>query len=411
MDTTQEVLTLEAMAKSLYLYAAELASKLKAEKDQREINQAWLAEEFKKISQKKEEQQAMPRPLKYGQGSIKRRTRANTKGGFYSWYEARYCNEFGARKTKVFKTATEAYNFLRKQNPSKAKPRRRLPIITLYSKCVEYIERHKKGLVSYNDYLGVLKNHLCELTQDIKWYTKDWIYDWLKSRTGCQKLCYTVLKNVFANEADNPQSPLYQRNILANLQKPKMQTIEGRWFTIEEQSLILENKHKSGMADEIDFYLMTGCRLSEAYKVKPYFDKDCIYVNRTKRDGTSGYSILSKAYCTILKEKWPTMFKLQSDTYSKKFSDFLASLGIKHPDTSLHSLRHTFCSNLYYLGAPIKLTQYLMGHKTAKMTQDLYTTYDPTVTGEDVRKLYGDLYPSFDGTDTANIMKAMLQKF
>jgi len=69
----------------------------------------------------------------------------------------------------------------------------------------------------------------------------------------------------------------------------------------------------------------------------------------------------------------------------------------------LHSLRHTFCSNLYYLGAPDKFRQHAMGHKDSRMTSDRYTTYDPNITKQEVLDIYGNLYPTFNN-DTPALM-------
>ena len=48
--------------------------------------------------------ETMPRPLQYGQGSIKERTRTNKKGGIHTWYEVRWYDEYGKRHTKTSTT-------------------------------------------------------------------------------------------------------------------------------------------------------------------------------------------------------------------------------------------------------------------------------------------------------------------
>jgi len=87
------------------------------------------------------------------------------------------------------------------------------------------------------------------------------------------------------------------------------------------------------------------------------------------------------------------MFKYRLDYYGRQCSEFLAGLGIE--GKSLHSLRHTFSSNHYYLGTPDKKRQQLMGHKNISMTNDIYTTLDPTVKKQDILDIYSDLYPQF----------------
>lgn len=275
------------------------------------------------------------------------------------------------------------------------------PAPTLYQLCHEYCHRYKTDLVSFEGYESILRKWLIQLNKPITDYTKDMIYDWLHKDCGSKRLCFQVLKSVFADAAEKGIIP---RNIIATLKRPDAEKIEGRWFTIAEQKLILDNIEQSGMENEIMFYLMTGCRLSEAWNAKPDFDKNSVYVTRTKKDGTSGWVNISLEYSKKLKEIWPQMFKRSTpENYSRWFSAFLTKLGIKYPDTSLHSLRHTFCTNLYYLGVPNKTRQYLMGHKTSAMTNDLYTTYDPNVTKQDIIDLYtfkayknNFLYPNFE---------------
>ena len=103
-----------------------------------------------------------------------------------------------------------------------------------------------------------------------------------------------------------------------------------------------------------------------------------------------------------LRGKWHTMFKAgDGHKYGIRFTNFLKAIGLKFEDTCLHSLRHTFCSNLFYLGAPDKYRQHAMGHKDSRMTSDRYTTYDPNVTKQDIIKIYGDRYPTFDNNAAA----------
>ena len=267
----------------------------------------------------------------------------------------------------------------------------------LFDLCKQYVELNKAGIKSTGSYEGVLNNHLIKLNKPIDTYDKNGIVKFL-NETGSKKLCYYVLKNVFAEATE---AGIIERNIIATLKKPEVDSVDGRWFTIDEQKLIHKHKHETDIADEIDFFLMVGCRLSEAHKAKPDFERNSVYVTRTKKDGTSGWVKISQTYCKTLKKKWSKMFKFAASTISRKFTDFLKKLGIKYEDTCLHSLRHTFCSNLFYLKVNDRTRQYLMGHKTSKMTSETYTTYDPNVTTQDILEMYNPKtieYPDFDNT-------------
>ncbi|MDR1917517.1 MAG: tyrosine-type recombinase/integrase [Christensenellaceae bacterium] len=64
-------------------------------------------------------------------------------------------------------------------------------------------------------------------------------------------------------------------------------------------------------------------------------------------------------------------------------------------DKTTHDLRHTFSSNLYYLGVDAKRHQYLMGHSSIQQTYDTYTTLDMSVTKQDIIDIWGDFYTTY----------------
>ena len=123
-----------------------------------------------------------------------------------------------------------------------------------------------------------------------------------------------MLKSTFAEAAEEG---IIERNPISTLKCPHYEKVKGRWFRIEEQKLIHARKTESRMADEIDFYLMVGCRANEAPNCKPDFDNCRVWVERDKIDGTSGYVKISQAYC-------------KSDTYINKMEckDFTLSVPV-----------------------------------------------------------------------------------
>ena len=263
----------------------------------------------------------------------------------------------------------------------------------LFDLCVASVKANRQNADNLH---GLLRKHLSKLTRPIDEYTKIDILNFLKDMPIQPKTACQVLKKVFAEATEEG---IIERNTVATLKCPPYDSNKGRMFTLAEQRLIQAHKHDSGMADEIDFYLMVGCRANEAMNCVPNFDKSSVYVERSKVDGTSGHVRISKSYCNILREKWHTMFRAGSgQKYGVMFRDYLIKLGIKYDDTHLHSLRHTFCSNLFYLGCNDRTRQYYMGHKDSRMTQERYTTYDPTITRQDIIEIYGDLYPDYTST-------------
>ena len=120
------------------------------------------------------------------------------------------------------------------------------------------------------------------------------------------------------------------------------------------------------------------------------FERNIAFIDGTKTQTSSRYVELSPSYCKRLKIHWNSMFKNKPDYYTRTFKEFLESLGID--GKCIHSLRHTFSSNHYYLGTPDKKRQNMLGHSSIVMTNDIYTTLDLSVRKEDIISIYGDYY-------------------
>ena len=259
----------------------------------------------------------------------------------------------------------------------------------------EWFQRNKAGRKSSANYRVVLSKYLNKLDQCITKYVKDDIVDLLNAMTKHRmaNYCHAVLKNVFAEATEKG---IIKRNPILTLKKPDGKGKKGAWFDLAEQKLLLESLQTCNIGREVLFYLMTGCRRDEAVAMKKEsinFEKSSIYVAGTKTDYSKRHIRISATYCEQLKGSFDSMFKYTADYYTKQFRKFLDKLGIR--DKALHDLRHTFSTNLFYLGIPDKKRQYLLGHASIVMTNDIYTTMDPNITKDDIIALYGNLYPEF----------------
>lgn len=276
---------------------------------------------------------------------------------------------------------------------------------TLYQLIVAYYERYivsqvNKGTLkasSARRYVDAIK-YLKHFNKTIDHYTKDDIVDYFnrtrQHRTGAY--CFFLLKHVFENEFENGN---INRNPIATLKNPYLASRcmqKGSWLNLEQQRLLKANLTNSIFSKEILFYLMTGCRLKESYDATIDFEKHLVYVNRhkTEHSGVKSTAIpLSTTFCDYIKNDWSKMFKVKPTHMSQKITNFFRRISIK--DKSTHSLRHTFSTNLYYLGIDPKKQQYLMGHASIKQTFDTYTTLDIAITKQDILDIWGNLYPEF----------------
>jgi len=260
----------------------------------------------------------------------------------------------------------------------------------------KWFRLNKEGKVKGRCYQSALKNYIFKLDRDINFYTKNDIIEFLNTITAhrTRDCCHIILNNTFAEATE---SGITKRNVILTLKNPKGKTEKGLWFNPEEQKLIYENRHKCSVGHEIEFFIMIGCRLSEAFNCRLELDKLRIWVERTKEHETSGYVNISKKYAEHLNKHWSKMFKLNKDCYAREFGVLLNSLGIKRQknEKPIHRLRHTFATNIYYFGVNDKKRSYLLGHKTTEMTNDTYTDFNIDIRKEDITSIYGELYPEF----------------
>ena len=92
-------------------------------------------------------------------------------------------------------------------------------------------------------------------------------------------------------------------------------------------------------------------------------------------------------------ETIPLFPKTEMHWITAKFRKILHELKI---EGSLHSLRHSFITNHYYLGTPAKQVQAWVGHSSIQMTMDIYTNIDPQINAKEEKnkllKFYNNLY-------------------
>lgn len=262
-----------------------------------------------------------------------------------------------------------------------------------------WFELFKKGkIVSEQNYLQIINNDMSKgiFLLDIRKIELPELQNWLNKLSIYHRkarYCYQIIKNVFKYAL---QLDIIKKDISQFLQAPKKQGEIGTNLNLEEQKLFLANLDKTEIKNELLFYVLTGCRPSEALLITKKdinFDKNIIYVPGTKTKASKRWIPISETFSKFLKNNFEKMFKRDRTYLSKQFQKYMKLLGIKNK--TLYDLRHTFNTNLFYLGVPDKLRQSYMGHSSIVMTNDIYTHIDPTITKNDILKLYNNLYPKF----------------
>ena len=292
----------------------------------------------------------------------------------------------------ITKTKEELIKKIRDFKKSQSIEKKERIETNFYSLCKNWIEIYKSGVKTQNRYFGVFNNYFEPLKISITKLDKDYLQKFLNNIPGHRNRAYAsyIIKGTFQNEYEKQNIKF---NMAQFLKLPKAETVKGTNFTLAEQKLILENLDKTAIKNEILFYLLTGCRKSEPYNIEINFEKNTILIKGTKTKSSSRYIPISQKFSNYLKVNFKDMFTKSSDYYYRQFKEYLERLGIK--GKTLHDTRHTYSTNLYYLGVTDKQRQAFLGHSSILVTNDIYTHLDPSITKQDIVKLYNNLYPEF----------------
>ena len=182
------------------------------------------------------------------------------------------------------------------------------------------------------------------------------------------------------------------------LKLPKKQNKEIiKPLTLEEQQKLLKTIKGHKLETFIYFSLILGTRRNEtlAFKIEDIDEsKQILHINGTKTENAERDIKISKDMITFLKahNTCKPYFNFTSDFVTKKISELLKSLNI---NKTLHALRHTTATNLFYLGYKDKQRQQYLGHANITTTNNIYTYLENDIKKEDIHKLYNNLYYEF----------------
>ncbi len=197
-------------------------------------------------------------------------------------------------------------------------------------------------------------------------------------------------------------------NPCAGIKRLKVNNYRERFLTFDEV-----NKLKTKVRDNVDFYLFvllalnTGNRLQDILKIQKKdidLDQDMVNLTDTKNKSRyKGFFDQETKQCieTVLPEMKSNHYLVGRDakeyplrTFSRKLLKIIDDLfneGLEKDDTKnravIHTLRHTFASQLAIAGVPIFTIQKLMNHADIQMTMR-YAKLAPDSGKEAVKNLY-----------------------
>lgn len=183
-------------------------------------------------------------------------------------------------------------------------------------------------------------------------------------------------------------------------------------LTYEEQTKLLEAMKGHKLETFLMFSLVIGTRRNEtlAFKLEDInHDKGIIHINGTKTENAERDIKISQSMIDyLLQHKSNTIdtcqkyFNFTSEYVTKYTTKLLKSIGI---NKSLHALRHSCATNLFYLGWKDKERQQYLGHANITTTNNIYTWLENDVTAQEVTRLYGELYYKVDDNFDDNFTK------
>lgn len=262
----------------------------------------------------------------------------------------------------------------------------------------EWFRAYKENFVKYTSakdierVIKIVKEkftniYLCDLTtSDIQKF----LNTYPKSR---QKEIISLYFDASLKKAE--ELGIIEKNPFRGVVKDKRQNIVRNGYSLAEQQKILEIIKGESIEKVVIFYLITGIRKNELPTID--FETDLDVKSKTlkilsekKRDNNKKYRYidLSDEAIKFIQDNKPSLKYYPNFVY-KRLKKLISPFGI---ETGLHRLRHTFATNHFYLGTPIKLVSSWLGHEKIELTQNIYTHIDRSITKEDIIKLYNNLY-------------------
>ena len=315
------------------------------------------------------------------------------KGKYFSVYD-RNLQKLKTKITKKHKELKLEY----KNEKTLAKTKK--DWISLNQWYKQWLENDKKPFVSANTLKSIINSfekHILPYFKNIKIQelTKINIQKFLNQyEIGRKRELITTYLKACITQAYKER--LIEYNPFENIKLPKKLKSDKQGFSVDEQKTILEyiKQNEPKWYDIIITYLCLGCRRSELQTItKENIKNNLVLIQGTKTNNAKRYVKITNEFQTILLKTINNAKNINPDWITKKFKKILKKLNI---NGSIHSLRHSFITNHYYLGTPAKQIQEWAGHASIQMTMDIYTNInpqlDPKNEKEKIKNLYNNLY-------------------
>ena len=308
------------------------------------------------------------------------------------WEGRRY---FDNKRISVYAwTQKECLQKLKDYKPARPK-QKNTNLIKFSDYANKWLELYKQNEIKKSTlqmYQYLIKNHLSQLNKPINSYKTDDLQAFINSlgNTRTKEIATITIKQIFQKAFE---TGIIKRNPALYIKKGVIDRKDVRQYSLKDQEKILTSLTNDKLSWHILGFLLTGARLSELQTIKKENIKNgYLLIKGTKTRSAERWIKISSRYEQLLLEHEEPLFPYTDKTLQKLFRVFLSKIEVTG---TIHMLRHTFNTNLYYLGATDMERKEFMGHSSIMVTNDIYTHLDKTITKMDVINLYKDLYPQF----------------
>ena len=302
------------------------------------------------------------------------------------------------RITKYAKTkelAIKIYKQLKNLKDFNIRKKQIVKKYTVYEWYLKWLKDYKENFISKKSFI-IIKSALNKIIPNFKdilitELTTEQIQSALNKlpHNRTKERIYTYFNALLQKAYDIKLIDRNQFNAVVKEKKIKYKSI---CYSIDEQTIILNEAKKYNIEHEIMIYLMCGCRPNELPTKENFdFKNNIINIYGTKNDNALHREIeMSQSFSDYIKKYFENNETKKEKFISKQFSQLCKDNNIS--DSRLYRLRHTFATNHFTLGTPVKYVQSWLGHYSAQLTLDIYTDIDKKSSKEKIKKLYNNFY-------------------
>ena len=329
----------------------------------------------------------MPKPLKYGEGSITKRKRINKKGSIYEWYEVKWYDEYGKQQTRTSRTQEDARRVLSQFNKrSTRNTRKQTKMFGTYF--MEWFETFGKR----NMCKATEKRNLCQISRIPKEIMKKPIcqvtskelqdyLDFAETEYGGNPKWWTsLLFKAFIKHAFNEGHIKSNIGALLIAEQPTALRVKNHLPRELEEKFLSFFAPSKNSKEKVDYrpyvkgLIYTGCRISEFMTIGRYEDTQIangmLRFRETKsireKDRKRGINYVIREFPILPpleNYKFP-LPELTHDRLQYNFRIACKKLGLK---LTPHDMRRTCQSRCNELGIAESVSMQLFGWKTKKM--------------------------------------------